>query len=249
MRGGGFRLAVTLLTVIPLPGPPPAEPSLRSNAGGAMTWAPAVGLVLGGLAAGVLWAAARWVGPLPGSVAAIATLAALTGGLHLDGLADLADGLGSRAPAPAALEIMRRSDIGPLGVAALVLTLLIQVSALDAAQAAGRGPVAVAAAAVTARLSMTAACRRGIPAARPGGLGALVAGSVPPLAAVVLAAAAIGGAAALSVPAAAGVAAGLLAGAALTAVAVRRLGGITGDVLGAAAEVSAAACLLVTAVR
>jgi adenosylcobinamide-GDP ribazoletransferase len=249
MRGGGLRLAVTLLTVVPLPGRPPTEQSIRSNAGAAMTWAPAVGLVLGGLAAGLLWVAARWLGPLPGAVLAIAALAALTGGLHLDGLADLADGLGSRAPAPAALDIMRRSDIGPLGVVTLVLTLLIQVTALDAAQAAGRGLVAVAAAAVTARLSMTAACRRGIPAARPGGLGALVAGSVSPLAIAALAGAAIGAAAALSVPAAIGVTAGLAAGSALTAAAVRRLGGITGDVLGAAAEVSAAACLLVTAIR
>jgi adenosylcobinamide-GDP ribazoletransferase len=249
MRGGGFRLAVTLLTVIPLPGRPPTEHSIRSNGGAAMMWSPVVGLALGGFAAGLLWVAARWIGPLPASVLAIAALAALTGGLHLDGLADLADGLGSRAPAAAALDIMRRSDIGPLGVVTLVLTLLIQVAALDAAQAAGRGPVAIVAAAVTARLSMAEACRRGVPAARPDGLGALVAGTVPPLAVAALAVAAIGAAAVVSWPAAAGVTAGLVAGSALAAIAVRRLGGITGDVLGAVAEVAAAACLLVTAVH
>jgi adenosylcobinamide-GDP ribazoletransferase len=129
---------------------------------------------------------------------------------------------------------MRWSDIGPLGVVILVLTLLIHVAALDAARAAGRGPVEVAAAVVTARLSMTAACRRGIPARR-GGPGALVAGSVSPLRAAALA----GAAAVLSVPTAVRLTAGLAAVSALTAAVVRRLGGITGDVLGAAAEISA----------
>ena len=215
-----------------------------------MAWAPVVGLALGGVAAGVLWAGARWASPLLGAVLAIAALAVLTGGLHLDGLADLADGLGSRRPAAGALEIMKRSDIGPFGVVTLVLVLLVQVAALDRAQALGRGEVAIAAAAVTARLAMTAACRPGVPAARPGGLGALVAGSVRPAAL-----------------------AGLVRGGRRRGGHVRddlrrrrrgragrpgwpwprwpcaRLGGITGDVLGAVAEVAAAACLLVTALH
>jgi adenosylcobinamide-GDP ribazoletransferase len=249
MRGGGLRLAVTLLTVVPLPGRPgPAAPT-RRQAGAAMGWAPVVGLAVGGVAAGVLWAGARWAGPLLGSVLAITVLAALTGGLHLDGLADLADGLGSRRPAAGALEIMKQSDIGPFGVVALVLTLLVQVAALDRAQGLGRGEVAIVAAAVTARLAITAACRPGVPAARPGGLGALVAGSVRPAVLAGLAGAAVGGAAAFGVIFAVAVVAGLAAGLALAAVAVRRLGGITGDVLGAVAEVAAAVCLLVTALR
>jgi adenosylcobinamide-GDP ribazoletransferase len=240
--GGGWRLAVTLLTVVPLPGPAAPGAPTRRQARSAMAWAPAVGLALGGLAAGVLWAGARWTGPLLGAVLAIAALAGLTGGLHLDGLADLADGLGSRRPAAGALDIMKQSDIGPFGVAALVFTLLLQVAALDRAQVLGRGPLAVVAAAVTARLAITAACA-------PGGLGALVAGTVRPAVLAGLAAAVVGGAAACGVIYAFAVVAGLAAGLALTAVAVRRLGGITGDVLGAVAEVSAATCLLVAAVR
>jgi adenosylcobinamide-GDP ribazoletransferase len=249
MRGGGWRLAVTLLTVAPLPGQGDRGAPTRRQAGAAMAWAPVIGLALGGVAAAVLWAGARWAGSLLGAVLAIGALAGLTGGLHLDGLADLADGLGSRQPAARALEIMKQSDIGPFGVVALVLTLLIQVAALDRAQVLGRGSLAVTAAAVTARLAMTAACAPGVPAARPGGLGALVAGSVRPAALAGLAAAAAGGAAACGVIYAVAVMAGLAAGLALTAAAVRRLGGITGDVLGAVAEVSAAACLLVTAIR
>jgi adenosylcobinamide-GDP ribazoletransferase len=249
MRGGGLRLAVTLLTAVPVPGRPgPAAPT-RRQAGAAMAWAPLVGLAMGGVAAGVLWAGGRWAGPLLGAVLAIAALAALTGGLHLDGLADLADGLGSRRPADRALDIMKQSDIGPFGVVALVFTLLVQVTALARAESLGRGAVAVTAAAVTARLAMTAACRPGVPAARPAGLGALVAGSVRPALLAGLAGAVVGGAAALGVIFAVAVLAGLAAGLAVTALAVRRLGGITGDVLGAVAEVSAAVCLLVTALH
>ncbi|HUZ27273.1 MAG TPA: adenosylcobinamide-GDP ribazoletransferase [Streptosporangiaceae bacterium] len=253
MPWAGLRLAVTLLTVIPLPAarrPAVAAPT-RQQAGVAMCWAPAVGLLLGGIAAGVLWVASHpgRTGPLLAAVLAIAALAGLTGGLHLDGLADLADGLGSRRPAGGALEIMKKSDIGPFGVAALVLTLLIQVAALARAESAGRGIIAVLTAAVTARLAMTAACRRGVPAARGSGLGALVAGSVRPAVVAVLVVAAAAAAVALGWIFALALAAGLAASAALTTVAVRRLGGITGDVLGAIAEVTAAVCLLVTALR
>jgi adenosylcobinamide-GDP ribazoletransferase len=256
MVWAGARLAVTLLTVIPLPAPrdaagaPLAAPT-RREAAWAMSLAPVVGLVLGAAAAGVLWLATRpgQTGPLLGAVLAIATLAIATGGLHLDGLADLADGLGSRRPAAAALEIMKRSDIGPFGVAALAFILLIQVTALARAESAGRGLVAVAAAAVAARLAMTAACRPGIPAARGSGLGALVAGSVPLPVAAALVAAGLAAAVPFGWIFAGAIAAGVLAGTALAALAVRRLGGITGDVLGAIAEVSAAVTLLVTALR
>jgi adenosylcobinamide-GDP ribazoletransferase len=255
MPWAGPRLAVTLLTAVPLPGRDSA-PSRRAAAA-AMYWAPAVGLLVGGLAAGILLLAARigHTGALLAAVLAVAAGAVATRALHLDGLADLADGLGSARPADAALEIMRRSDIGPFGVVTLLLTLLIQVSALARAESLGRGPEAIIAAAVTARLAITVACRRGVPPARPEGLGALVAGSVRPagaaaLTVVVLAAAAgaghFCGAGWLILPA--GAAAGLAVSLAVTALAVRRLGGISGDVLGALAELAATACLLVTAV-
>ena len=149
-----------------------------------MAWAPAVGLLLGVIAAAVLLVADHpfGAGPLTASGLAVGSLALLTRGLHLDGLADLADGLGSGKAAPGALEIMRRSDIGPLGTVTLVMTLLLQVTALSQAESAGhgRGPAALIAATVTGRLALTWACRQGVPAARPDGLGALVAGSVRP---------------------------------------------------------------------
>jgi adenosylcobinamide-GDP ribazoletransferase len=256
MPWAGLRLSLTLLTAVPLPSRRRAadsaqpEPSKRTAAA-AMLWAPLVGLLLGAVAAGVLELAIRAarLGPLLSAVLAVTALALLTRGLHLDGLADLADGLGSRRPAGQALDIMKRSDIGPFGVAAIVLTLLVQVSALARAVSIGRGVLAVIAAVVAGRLALTWACRHGVPAARGSGLGALVAGTVHPAIALVLTGAALaaGGAFGWIFPAA--IAAGLAASQALTWLAVRRLGGITGDVLGALAEITAAVCLLVTAVR
>lgn len=246
----GLRLAVTLLTIMPLNASPGAgRPLSRRAAGAAMAWAPAVGLLLGAAAAGVLELAARLghAGPLLAAVLAVVTLALLTRGLHLDGLADLADGLGSARPPEQALEIMKRSDIGPFGVVTLVLTLAVQVAALAQAQALGRGAPAVIAAAGTGRLALTWACRRGVPAARRSGLGALVAGTVPLPLAVGLSVAGLAGAYAFGITEGVAVTLGLAASLALCAVAVRRLGGITGDVLGALVEVTTAVCLLVMA--
>jgi adenosylcobinamide-GDP ribazoletransferase len=260
----GLRLSVTLLTVIPWRprrGENLAVPS-RADAAAAMAWAPAVGLLLGTVAAAVLLAADHplGAGPLTASGLAVGSLALLTRGLHLDGLADLADGLASGKPAPAALDIMRRSDIGPLGTVTLIITLLLQVAALSHAEAAGhgRGPASLIAAMVTSRLALTWACREGVPAARPDGLGALVAGSVRPvIPAAATAAALAAAAAAVVISAGAGrplgwtlplaVAAGLGAALVVQRHAVRRLGGITGDVLGALAEVAATVTLVVAA--
>ncbi len=251
MRWAGLRLAVTLLTAVPLPRRAGLAAPDRSTVTAAIYWAPVVGLLIGGLSAGILLLATRvgHTGALLAAVLAVAAGAALTRALHLDGLADFADALGSGRPADQALDIMKRSDIGPFGVVTLALVLLLQVSALARATELGRGPVAIVAAAVTARLAIVLACRRTVPAARPGGLGAMVAGSVRVLPAAVLTAAVLAAAAATGWIFAVAVAAGLVASAETTLLATRRLGGITGDVLGAVAEITAAVCLLVTALR
>jgi adenosylcobinamide-GDP ribazoletransferase len=258
MRWSGLRLSVTLLTVIPLRSR--VTELSRATVAAAMMWAPAVALLLGVAAAAVLVVADRplGAGPLTAAGLAVATLALLTRALHLDGLADLADGLGSGKPAPIALDIMRRSDIGPFGTVTLVLALLIQVAALAQAEAArdGRGPAALIAAVVTGRLALTWACRQGVPAARREGLGALVAGTVRPAAAVVITLAVLAATVAVALvvigeplgwtlPLA--VVAGLAAAFAVQRHAVRRLGGITGDVLGALIEVAATVTLVVAA--
>jgi adenosylcobinamide-GDP ribazoletransferase len=261
MRENGLRLSVTLLTVIPWPSARPAPTPTRATAAAAMAWAPAVGLLLGVIASAVLLVADHplGTGPLTSAGLAVASLALLSRGLHLDGLADLADGLGSGKPAPIALDIMRRSDIGPLGTVTLVLTLIIQVAALSHAESAGhgRGPAALITAVVTGRLAITWACRRGVPAARREGLGAFVAGTVGPaipvvttlvtlaiaVAAVVISATVTGEPPGWTLPPA--VVAGLAVAFGLERHAVRRLGGITGDVLGALAEVTTTITLIV----
>ena len=181
MKATGLRLSMTLLTVIPWPGAgqragdDTAAALPRATVAAAMAWAPAVGLLLGVIASAVLLVADHplGAGPLTAAGLAIGLLALLSRGLHLDGLADLADGLASGKPAPAALDIMRRSDIGPLGTVTLILTLLIQVAALSHAESSGdgRGPASLIVAVVTGRLAITWACRRGVPGGQAGRAG------------------------------------------------------------------------------
>ncbi|WP_327676435.1 adenosylcobinamide-GDP ribazoletransferase [Kitasatospora sp. NBC_00458] len=228
----------------------------RAAGGRAMIAAPLVGVVLGAAAAGTGALVARLAGGPLGAVAAVAVLAALTRGLHLDGLADVADGLGSGKPAEDALRIMKQSDIGPFGVLTLVLVLLAQVAALSGQFSASplRGALAVLAAAVAARCALAWGCLRSVPAARPGGLGAMVASTVTPAAAALSTGAAalltaLAGLAddwsALRLPLAVVIGAGCAA--LLLRRCVRRFGGITGDVLGAMAETAATGALLTIA--
>lgn len=250
----GLRLALTTLTVLPVRGPARLD---RATAGAAMRLAPVVGLLLALPLAGVLLAVERLTSgpPLLGCVLVVALHALATRGLHLDGLADLADGLGSYGPPERARAVMKAPDVGALGAATLVLVPAVQVAALLACTLAGGGGPAVLLSVVTARVAVSAACTAGVPAAAPEGLGALVAGTVPRgvalLAAVLTAAVGTLLAAAEDLPLvlpAVAVAAGLLASRALRSHAVRRLGGITGDVLGALVEVTTAVVLVVLSV-
>lgn len=250
----GARLALGMLTVIPVR----VTRVDRQAAGAGMIWAPAAGILVGVLQYAVFGGARPATGDvLLAATAAVATGAVLTRGLHLDGLADVADGLGSGRPAGQALDIMKQPDIGPFGVATLVLMLLLQVSALAAAARPGAAGLAILVAAGSGRLALPWACRRGVPAARPDGLGALVAGTVPTAAAagvtaVAMAAGAAGGAVVLGPAGAVGipvaVAMSLTVAALFRRHLVRRFGGVTGDVLGSLVELSATVALLVTAV-
>jgi adenosylcobinamide-GDP ribazoletransferase len=264
-RTSGWRAALSMFTVIPAGAG--AGDEFDADAGvRAIRWLPGVGLLVGGIGAcvmvGVGWGGTSGPRRLLGAALAVAVIAALTGGLHLDGLADTADGLGSRRPAAEALDIMRRSDIGPMGVAALVLSLVIQVAALAAIPRVPLAAGALVLAEVTGRVSVVVATAS--PAARPGGFGALVAGrtsareravAVALLGAAVLVAGLAGdvtGAAApdgtpLAARALAATLAGLAAGRLVQRAARRRLGGMTGDVFGAILQVSATATVIVAA--
>jgi adenosylcobinamide-GDP ribazoletransferase len=254
--------------------PPPSRVD-RAVAGVAMMLGPLVGVGLALVAAAVLVAGHDLLGggppagagprggvvpgggvePLLPAALALATVAWCTGGLHLDGLVDVADGLGSRRPREAALAIMRRSEVGALGALVLVFVVVVQVLALARSTGAGFGVAALVLALTTARVVMAGACVPLVPAARSDGLGVTVAGSVPVVGAAalgvgvlvlagVLGAADADGGVAVAVVS---VVAGLGAGAIVVARCVRRLGGVTGDVLGAAGEVAATAVLVVCA--
>jgi adenosylcobinamide-GDP ribazoletransferase len=248
-------MAISLFTAIPAGVSGTLDDDVAARA---ILWLPAIGLLLGGVGGGVMLAAGRLnaTGPgrLLGAALAVAAIAVLTGGLHLDGLADTADGLGSRRPAADALEIMRRSDIGPMGVGALVLALLIQVTAVAAVPRLPLATAALVLAEVTGRVSVVIATSS--PAARPGGFGALVADrttaaeralTASALACAVAAAGLTAGGPALAVRGLAATLAGLLAGWLLQRTARRRLGGTTGDVFGAILQVSATTALVVAA--
>ena len=155
----------------------------RRTARSGMAWAPLAGLSAGlAAAAGGALLLAPGGSPLLAAVFTVAVPAVLTRGLHLDGLADVADGLGSGKPPHAALDVMKRSDIGPFGVVTLLFVVLGQIAAVNGLYAHGgwaHGAAAVTVAAVTARTALTLAARTGVAAARPEGLGAAVAGTVP----------------------------------------------------------------------
>lgn len=258
----GLRLAVSLLTILPVRGPATVD---RKRAGWAMTWAPLVGLALGVGAALIVFAWRFLVGgstdtPLP-ALFGLAALAVVTGGLHLDGLADLADGLGARRDRAGTLTVMRDSAVGAFAVIALVFVLALQIWALTLAVTRHHGTVAMIVSVVTGRLAATLACASRMPAARPEGLGALVAGSVPRgrAAVAVLGCLAIavlagrfdyhGGGLGESAHAAVALLVGLLAAEGVRRLAGRKLGGLTGDVLGALVETATATSLVVMAMQ
>jgi len=179
-------------------------------------------------------------------------LALATRGMHVDGLADTADGLGCYGPPERALAVMRDGGAGPFAVVTLLVTLGAQATALGSLTG---GPVVTAAAlaGATGRAGFAWCARRAVPAARPTGLGATVAGSQPAWAApawwLLLAGAGLGAVPGRpwQGPLAVAVAAAVVVG--LSAHTRRRFGGVTGDVLGAATASSFAAVLVVLSAR
>ncbi len=205
---------------------------------------PAVGLLLGAAQAAALRGlTARLPAPLA-AILAVALAAALTGALHLDGLADTADGFGGGRDREHVLEIMRDHAVGAFGATALVLVLAVKAAALVALVSAGAWRWVVLAPAL-ARWAPVA-LGRALPYARAGeGLGRTVTDGAGPF--EVSGATLLAAVAAVALAGARGVAA-LAAVAAFTVghglACRRRIGGVTGDTMGAAVEISEALALV-----
>jgi adenosylcobinamide-GDP ribazoletransferase len=237
------QLAVMLLTRLPA-GQMRTVPAI-----GAAVWAfPLVGALVGAIAAAVL-AVALWLG-VPASLAAGVALAAgilATGGLHEDGLADVADGFGGGRDRARKLEIMRDSRIGSYGGLALILSLGMrwQAVALLAAASPKLAALALISLAISSRAGLPLALLW-MPAARSNGMGKAAAGVVPGRAfaaagfAVLALGLLCGPMVALWVIVAQGAVQGLFARAAL-----RQIGGQSGDVLGAMQQLAELAGWLV----
>jgi adenosylcobinamide-GDP ribazoletransferase len=232
-----LRIAFGLLTILPFGMPEDWQPGDSGRAG---IWYPLVGLVIGGLT----WLAWRGLTLiLPPLVAGVLTLVLwvlLSGGLHLDGLADCCDGLLAATTRERRLEIMKDPRLGTFGGTGLLLILLLKAAALSSlTPSAGLGLL------LAATLSRWCILPAGLlPLARPGGMGAdfasglrrgaIFSAALLPLGLVLL----LGGQAIYATLA------GVLAASAVLWLAQSRIGGVTGDVFGALVEVIETVVLL-----
>jgi adenosylcobinamide-GDP ribazoletransferase len=240
------RLAVAFLTRLPLLGGTRPEPGALARA----AWAFPLAGILVGIFGGVAFEIGDWLGLPINAIAliAVAVTVLATGGLHEDGLADTMDGLGGGTDRETALEIMRDSRTGAFGVLALVLSVglrvaalaalpvpIVAVGALVAAHAVSRGLLP------TLMLWLDPARSDGLAAeaGRPSPPGATGAALIGFLVALIM----LGWGHALRATVLAGVAMAVLA-----LIARRRIGGYTGDVLGAAQQVGEIVMLLAATV-
>jgi adenosylcobinamide-GDP ribazoletransferase len=244
------RAAFAFLTVLGRRG---ATPDSRT-----VPWFPVVGVVVGAVVGFVRWGATAWWGDAVAAALAVVADLALTGMLHVDGLADAADGLLPPLPAARRLAVMRAPDVGAFGVATVAAVLLLRAVALAAVPAGPEAVVACATVWAAGRAAMGLAL-----VTRPyvgGGLGAAFRRTAPGGASAAAvagtgAAAVVAGAVlaptaglvALAVPVA--VIAVVVAAVVVVVFAERRLGGITGDVLGAAGVVAETVGVLAVAAR
>ena len=237
---GYLILAVRFLTIAPVPG---REATGAGALGRAAWWFPAVGLALGTCLVATDHLFTFVFPSLLGSILLVSLWKILTGGIHLDGLADVLDGLAGRTP-EGRLAIMRDSRIGAFGAAGLVLCVLMTAGALDALPA-GRHPAMLVLAPAVGRLGPLLIGPL-FPPATPGqGAGASFLEGLSPWAAPVSVAALWILSAALLGPWG-----GLLLSVALVTMLLwavflaSRLGGLTGDALGSSVELGELATLV-----
>ena len=213
-----------------------------------LVWFGPAGALIGAALGALWWGASNvWPAPIAAAIVVAADLG-VTGLLHIDGLADSADGLLPHLDRERRLAVMATPDVGAFGVAVVAAVLLLRVGALASTDPEGWKAIAALAAFWCGARALMAVTMTTVAYARDTGLAGSFLGASPlaPVAAAVpflalSVARGIGGVVAL--------AAGLLAGALVVALARRRLGGFTGDVLGAAGVVCETVALVVMSAR
>lgn len=233
-----LRIAFGLLTTLPVR--LPADWS-AGDSGRASVWYPFVGLVIGGLV-WLSWEAAMFIFPsLVAGIIALIVWVALTGGLHLDGLADCCDGLLASTSVERRLEIMKDPHVGAFGVIGLILVLILKAATLASLTSASSPGILLAAS--LARWCILPAAL--LPLARPSGMGAdfasgfrrsfLIWGALIPLTLTIF----------LGLRGVLSTFAGLGAAALTLFFARARIGGVTGDVFGMLVEIVEVVVLLI----
>ena len=247
-----WRLAVGTLTAIPVR--PPASVDART-AGRAMLLAPLAVVPLGVLVGVVGWVGLQLeLNPLATGLLAVGALAAGSRAIHWDGLSDVADGLTASYDAERSLAVMKSGTSGPAGVLATVVVVGVQAASLSWLFFSWRGAVLAGVLVCASRVALTLTCLTQVPPARPDGLGQPHAGTVSPFAAVVawlvtavVVVTVVGWTGLPAWRGAMAVVLAVLVVAALLHRVVRRFGGVTGDVYGAAIELCLATLLVALA--
>jgi len=236
-----LRIAFGLLTTLPFRLP---DDWSVGDSGRASVWYPLVGLVIGALT----WL--TWKGtmlffpPLAAGILTLLAWVALTGGLHLDGLADCCDGLLASASVERRLEIMKDPHLGAFGVIGLISVLLLKGATLATLTPATSFGILLAAS--FARWCILPAGL--LPLARPGGMGADFASGFHRSFVYIGALLPFGLAVILGTRGVTSLLAGLAAAALVLRLAKSRIGGVTGDVFGMVVEVVEMVVLLVFSV-
>jgi adenosylcobinamide-GDP ribazoletransferase len=214
---------------------------------GLVVWFPLAGAVIGALAGAVGALAFEWTSPLVAGALAVVAGLLVTGAFHEDGLGDVADGFGGGWTVERRLEIMKDSRHGTYGVAAMCSSIVIRVAAVASMPSAATVFVGVVTAHVVAR-GAAVALMASVPLARHGGLGADYGqATTRSRGAIALAMAAAIAFVAVGPWALAAVLTAVVAAALVGALARRKIGGISGDVLGAAEQVAECAVLVLVA--
>jgi adenosylcobinamide-GDP ribazoletransferase len=232
-----LRTAIGLLTTLPLGMP---EDWQSGDSGRAGIWFPLVGIVIGVLT-WLVWRALNFY--FPSLIVGVLTLLVwviLTGGLHLDGLADCCDGLFASTTSERRLEIMKDPHVGTFGCVGLLLVLMLKAAALSSL-AASSGFAIILAATISRWFILPAGL---LPLAHPGGMGADFASGLKRSAIFITAILPLGLAFLLGTQGLFAVLTSLLAAAAVLGLAYTGIKGVTGDVFGMLVEVTETAVLL-----